>query len=350
MFKWLQSHVITLYRLVAMSVLMLIIIGVISYLSLLVFYAGNRSWAAPLTLSPTQDKVLAFQPQVAALEDALLRQRVDLNTAESKYSVGSKQLLNLEALLRRVDGAQKTEAAALAATNKQIKTVLTQKSIDIADTTKAVQKAKQMLAAIDAEQQARLITKDQAQEQRLALQSALNAATDAKAALIALQEQQRSAQAAASTLTGGGTSLQALQSLQQEMQIRVMAAQLSIDVETARQTVTQLKTSIQESERVLAVAKISPYYEALRAPVSVLFVPYENFKHVQAGTPVYDCYLQVLLCRKVGVTTTEFPAEQYFQHPLFKTDLKGMFIGVQFSNSTAKTSDVVFIGRKPLFL
>jgi hypothetical protein len=350
MFKPLQNLTIKAYRLTAMTVLLTIITGVLSYLGLLVFYAASSSWAAPLTLSPAQERVLAFQPQVATLEANLLKQRVDLDTAEAKFKAGSEQLERINALVRRLDGAQKTEAKALAETNVAIRGLLVDKIVDIGSTEKTIADVQAMLKSVDAEVAAGLITRDQAQARRITLQAALNAATDAKAQALVLEQQARAARDGASTLAGGASSLQALRSIQEAVALRTMAVQLTIDTETARQTVEQLKKSIPEAERVLDVAKTSPYHLALRQSVNVLFVPYDNLRHAKVGEPVYDCYLQVIACHKVGTVLKVYEAEEYARHPLFKTDLKGRFVGVQFDDQEASSSPVVFVGGKPLFL
>ena len=333
-----------------MAVLLTIIMGVISYLGLLVFYSVSTSWSAPITLSPAQERVLSFQPQVANLEASLLKQRVELKTAESKFTSGSAQLEQVNALIRRIDGAQRTEARALTETNASIKQVLVDKRIDIGLTEKSIADAQALLKTVEDEVSAGLITRDQAQTRRIVLQSALNAATDAKAQAITLQEQARAARDGAATLSGGSSSLQALQSIQEAMALRTMAVQLTIDTETARMTIDQLKTVIADGERVLDVAKTSPYHLALRQSVDVLFVPYQNLKNAKVGEPVYDCYLQVIACRKVGSIQKVYEAEEYARHPLFKTDLKGRFIGVKFDVPESAKSQVVFVGGKPLLL
>jgi hypothetical protein len=341
---------ISAYRMasfVALSGILLIAVG---YLFLLIFYTINTVWAAPIQLSPSQDRVLAFQPQVASLEAALLKQKVDLATAEAKYQAGTDQLANINALLRRIDGAQKTELKALNDTNASIRQALADKRIDIGSTERSIADATAMLKSVDAELASGLITRDQAQTRRITLQAALNSATDAKAQALALQEQARVAKEGAATLGGGSSSLLALQSIQQAVQLRLAAVQLTIDTETARQTAEQLRASIPENERVLAVAKTSPYHLALRQTVDVLFVPYDNIHRAKAGEPIYDCYLQVIVCHKVGQVTKVYTAEEYARHPLFKTDLKGQFVGIQLDEPKAARSQVLFIGSKPLFL
>jgi hypothetical protein len=348
--KRFQSSALNVYRVISFAVLSSIILGVIGYVFFLLFYLSSTSWASPLALSPAQERVLAFQPQVANLEASLLKQRVELSTTEAKFKAGSDQLERINALVRRLDGAQKTEAKALVETNVAIRGLLVDKTVDIGSTEKTIADVQAMLKSVDAEVAAGLITRDQAQARRITLQAALNAATDAKAQALVLEQQARAARDGASTLAGGASSLQALRSIQEAVALRTMAVQLTIDTETARQTVEQLKKSIPEAERVLDVAKTSPYHLALRQSVNVLFVPYDNLRHAKVGEPVYDCYLQVIACHKVGTVLKVYEAEEYARHPLFKTDLKGRFVGVQFDDQEASSSPVVFVGGKPLFL
>src|SRR6516162_5385770 len=104
-FKLVQKHIITGYRLLMTGGLLLIVAGVLSYLFLMAFYAVDRNWAAPLVLSPTQEKVLAYQPQVAAMEAALLKDRVDLATAEQKYAAITAQTETVKRLIGEFDSA-----------------------------------------------------------------------------------------------------------------------------------------------------------------------------------------------------------------------------------------------------
>ena len=351
MFKTFQRHTITTYRTAAIAMLLIIVTGVLSYLFLLAFYTLSRSWSAPITLSPAQERVLSFQPQIATLETNLLKQKVDLHTAEDKYFNGIKSQLDIRKFLIRLEQAQKAEAGALANNSGALNTVIREKSSDVIATEKSIKGIKEMMKAVTDELAVGLITKDQAQSRTLLLQTALNSMTDAKAQIVVLQEQSRIAAQGSITLKGtNSTSLQALQSIQELVQLRTVLAQLEVDTETARLTIDQLKASVIDGERVLTVAKSSPYFLALRAPVTVLFVPYDNLKNAKVGEPVYDCFLQVIFCSKVATITKVYDAEEYARHPLFKTDIKGRFAEATFTNKDAAKSNVLFIGGKPLLI
>jgi hypothetical protein len=350
-FKSLQKFVIFVYRTLMMGVLLTIAIGVLAYLFLLVFYVVNKNWAAPIVLSPAQEKVLAFQPQVAALESMLLKNKVDLATTIQKYKVFNDQISELEFIIAKFDTAVNSESSGLSKAKADIHDVLQQKRNDTWEMEKNASSARSLRASIDRELASGLITKDEAIARRLTVQSSLNAVTDSKINQIALQEQARLAGNASGTLgESSATSLTALQSLNNIAQLKILHAHAVIDAETAKQSIEQLRASVAESERILEIAKQSPYYLAFNNTVFVAFVQYGNFYYVKPGAPVYDCLLQVILCRKVGTVTQVYDAEEYTRHPLFRTDIKGKFVGITFDAEKYGESYVVFIGRKPLLL
>lgn len=339
----------TAYRWLAIKFLAVIFTIAFCYAFLVAFFALSDSWAVPIVLSPSQERVLAFQPQIATLQATQNKQKIELATAQATVTELTVQVQHQAQLLSRMDKAIDVESAQLAGTGVAINKMLTDKRSDIAATTLATAAVQQLLKQVDTELASNLITADQAAQRRISLQSALNASTDAKAQAIQLTEQARQFQSGASTLKGGSSSLTAMITVKQAADLRALKAQTEIQLATATATIEALTQSIAETTRVLNVAKSSPYYRALRESVSVAFVPYEN-NNMEVGEPVYDCFLKILFCRKVGTVTTLYEAEEYARHPLFKTDLKGRFIGVEFTDAEAAKSQVVFIGGKPLFL
>ena len=241
------------------------------------------------------------------------------------------------------------ESNQLAKTSKDLNVTIVDKKNDIRKTEEIIANVDYLMSRLDQELEARLITEDQAQQARIALQTARNAATDARTQAIQLQQTVTQLQQGSSTLQGGALSLSAISSVQQKAQLQSVLTQLKIQLMIATSTSIALTSSIAESERVLATAKTSPYYQALNKTVTVLFVPYDNIYNIKIGEPIYDCHLQILACHKVGKVKQIYEAEQYAKHPLFKTDLRGRFIGVEIDPQAAK-SPVVFIGGKPLLL
>lgn len=338
------------YKLLGVALLSLCAIAVVLYAFLFLFFTFNRSWAAPITLSPSQERVLAARPQVTMLEAGLDKTKIELNTARAQVINKQKQIEQVQALIRRIDGAQSTESRALAATSEAIQRVLKDQEGVVAATGKALESADRLEATIKSELAAGLITKDQAASRLISVQSARTAAVTAQAQAVQLAAQAQQLSSAAGTLTGGSSSIQATQSLYQEQQLRSLLAQLEIDLITATGMVEALTKTVADGERVLSVARTSPYHQAMDRIIHLGFVPYDNFGGVKVGDAVYDCALQVFWCRLVGTVTVIYEPEEYARHPLFRTDLKGKMVEFKLDDVAAANSQVVFIGGKPLLL
>jgi hypothetical protein len=344
-----QKTAISTYRLTMMAVLLIIIVLVLSYIFMLVFYTIDRNWGIPVILSPTQQKVLAFQSQSATLEANLLKNRVDLATATETYRTLNREITSLESLITRFDAATHYESDALSRAGTNIRNVLQQKAIDTLATEKAARDVRPLLVSVDSELAAGLITRDQAISRRMAIQSMLNASTDSRLSQLTLEEQARLASTAGGTLgKQDATSLTALQSLNSQAQLKLAHAQALIQEETARQSIKQLQATVAENERILGIAQNSPYYQALTRPVFTAFVQYDNLGHAKPGAPVYDCLLQFILCSQTGTVTQVYEAEEYASHPLFRTNIKGKLVAINFSRKESGESGVVFIGFRPL--
>lgn len=346
----LNKSLSTVYRWTAISFLMGIFAIAFSYAFLVIFYITSSTWSAPLVLSPSQDKVLSYQPQIASMYATLDKQHVDMATAKGTVLALSSEVTDISKLQDRLSAAMKTQSTQLGTTSKELSSLLVEKAGDIQQTQAAVNAARQLLSQVQSELAAHLITSDQAAERTIALQSAINTATDARAQAIQLEKQASDFRQGSETLKGSATSIEAVSYIKQLTELHALRAQLDIQLVTAQSTIDVLQRSIVENERVLYVAKQSPYYKALREPITVVFVPYANLGKVHIGDPVYDCYLQVVACRRVGYVDQFYEAEEYARHPLFKSDLKGRLVGVKFEDVNASKSQVVFIGGKPLFL
>jgi hypothetical protein len=67
------------------------------------------------------------------------------------------------------------------------------------------------------------------------------------------------------------------------------------------------------------------------------------------GAPVYDCYLNMVACRKVGTVKQTFTGEEHAIHPIFRTDIRGFMVQMELDHPESAKSKTVFLNRKPLF-
>ena len=74
----LYKSVVTIYRIFAILTLYVVLLGVLAYGFVMGFYALNSSWAAPVILSPTDDKSLDFTEKLVTSRQTLEDLNVDV--------------------------------------------------------------------------------------------------------------------------------------------------------------------------------------------------------------------------------------------------------------------------------
>jgi hypothetical protein len=345
-----NNAVVLIYRRFAFAVLSLFFVGVVSYVALVMFYAVSNSWATPLVLSPSQTKVLNFQPQIAALVLNINKQKSELtNAINTKQSI-IEQLTQIDTMRAKLEKTVVVEQARVANNAAVAKSIAGSKRVNIKDTGNTISVVKELEKQTDAELKAGLITNDQAAQRKLSLQAAINSYTELRASAANLDAESTNMTDYSKTLGGENRSLNALAPSRQLMELAALKSQLQLQLDSGERNIDILKKSMTADNRILQVAADSPYYSALWSPTPVVFIPYDNLKNVTRGTNIYDCYLQVIFCRHVGIIERVYDAEEYGKHPLFKSDIRGKFATITLEDKTAARSVVLFLGSKPLFI
>jgi hypothetical protein len=148
------------------------------------------------------------------------------------------------------------------------------------------------------------------------------------------------------TTTGTDT----LEILEKQAELRSETAQLDVAINVAQKELQEDNRQIDRLREAITTAKQSPYF--LNASggqtLYLAFVPYDNQASAEAGRPIYDCYLNMLVCRKVGTVARLFSGEETAIHPIFKTNLRGFLIQMTLDHPDSAKSKTVFLGGKPL--
>jgi hypothetical protein len=224
------------------------------------------------------------------------------------------------------------------------------KKTNIIQSAQTLEMLKSLNAQIEDELKAGLITSDQAAQRRISTQSAANSYTDLNVSAVQMEIQVAQLKEYSLTLGGANKSLLALAPSKQLMELAALRSQLKLQLDTSERNVEIVRKSAAADNVILQAAMDSPYYSALWAPTPVIFIPYANLSYAEPGQIVYDCRLQIIICRQVGTIIKVYEAEEYAKHPLFKTDLKGKLATVIFTDKQAAKSTVLFLGSKPLFI
>jgi hypothetical protein len=138
--------------------------------------------------------------------------------------------------------------------------------------------------------------------------------------------------------------------LDKQAELTSEIAQLDIAISVEQKQIHEETQQIDRLKQALATAKQTPYYLIVSGASTVYFafVPYDNQSHVSTGTAVYDCYLNMVACRKVGTVKQIFSGEEHATHPIFKTDIRGFLVQMQLDHPESAKSKTVFLNRKPL--
>ncbi len=341
-----KKFLLASYRNLSIAMIFTVFFAIIWYIVGFALMFGSLSnWVAPMKLSPTQERVLAFQPQVVSMNASRYRLEVELRTAKDVLLSTEEQIGGIDALVQGIKHAQAQESGAMVTAGLRLQALSDQKAADIVRTERSLTDARGLLLDVDREEGAGLITRDQAAVRRISVQASMNQLTDARIQLSAVAEELRQLRTSAALRGRAGSSLYAMQFAQTLQQLAASRAQLRIQHDTAANSVAGLELSLADVRRTLDLVTESPQYRALREEVTVLFVPYTS--DATAGDGVYDCLFTYVVCRKVGKIVKVFDAEQLMRHPLYSVDVKGHLAEVRFIDPRFGSSLISFVRRPP---
>jgi ribosomal protein S20 len=336
------KSVVTVYRIFAIATLYVVLFGVLAYAFVMGFYAVNTSWAAPVILSPVDDKSLDFTEKLVTSRQTLEELNVDKKRLEDGVAEMNKHKSALLVLEPELQSAILRERKHNQTTGPELLALDKQKQSDIQKTQSVVAQVNEVESTIDKDLAAGLITKGDAATQRAALNQAQTSYTDSKIGEVLLTD---------SILEKTTTDTKSLDVLDKQAELISEIAQLDIAIGVAQKQLYEENRQIDRLKQALATAKQTPYYLTTSGDsptVYFAFVPYDNRSSATVGAPVYDCYLNMLACKKVGAVKQIFSGEEHAIHPIFRTDMRGFLIQLQLDHPESAKSKTVFLNRKPL--
>ena len=300
------------------------------------------AWVAPVIISAVDEKSLDFRQKLVTSQQTIEDLKVDSQKMQSSIAEMTQHraaLLALEPQLQERDRAR--AHAHSSATGPQLAALDSQKQADNVKTQAVLAQLKQIESNINRDLATGLITKGDAAAQLSSLNQAANAYTDSKIAEVLLTD---------NVLQKTTTGTSSLDVLQKQAELRSEAAQLEVAINVAQKELQEDSRQIDRLRQAITTAKESPYY--LNAvggqALYFAFVPYDNQANAVTGRPVYDCYLNMIACRKVGTVKQIFAGEENAVHPIFKTNIRGFLIQMNLNHTDSAKSKTMFLGRKPL--
>jgi hypothetical protein len=332
---------VTLYRVFAILTLYAVLLGILCYAFVMGFYAVDRSWAAPLILSAYDEKSLNYMQQLVLSRQTLEDLRVDIVRQQTTLAEMDKYRASLLELDKELQMAIARERAHNKQTGPVLASLDTQKQADNQKTATLLTQIHTLEAQVNNDLAAGLITKGDASTQLATLNHAETDYTDSRIADVMLSD---------SVLDKTTIGTKSLEVLEKQAQLRSDIAQLDVTLSVAEKQLQEDNRQVDRLHDAIQIAKQSPYYLNANGDKRLYFafVPYDNQANASVGAPIYDCYLNMVLCRKVGTVKQVFAGEQVINHPIFKTQVRGLTILMNLSRPESAKSETVFLGRKPL--
>jgi hypothetical protein len=335
----LGKFILMAYRAAGITVLYGGLLLILGYTIVIGFYAVNSSWVAPFIVTPTSDKILDMTAKLVTSQQTLNtlvidRDRLDGSLGDMRRM--KSQLDGLDADFRKAISLQstgnQTDAPDLTALNERKRQDNTQTEAIIAETSEVEAKINKDLAA-------NLITKGDAAVAKTQLRQSQNQFTDGQIAEVLLRDNVRQKEPKYTTT---------VDTLAKEAELKSEIAQLAVTISSGEEQLVTDKTQIGELNSAVATAQDSPYFLATKGDIKFAFVPYDNENAVKMDAPVYGCFLNMVICHRVGTVKHIFKDEEKITHPIFKTDVRGFVIQLELTDQAAAKDKVLFVGRKPL--
>jgi hypothetical protein len=333
---------LTVYRVFAIAALYAVLGGVLAYAFVMGFYALNKSWAAPVILSAFDEKSLDYMSKLVTSRQTIEDLKVDVTRLESNLAEMKKHRAALDALDPALQKAIDREHSHDQVTGPQLAQLEAQKEADNSKTQALLVQMHEIEAQIKGDLASGLITKGDAETQLATLNQEETAYTDSRIAGVLLTD---------NILDKTTTGTKSLDVLEKQAELRSELTQLDITINVDEKQLSEENLQIQRLHDAIQTAKLSPYY--LNATGSqrlyFAFVPYDNRADAKPGLAIYDCYLNMIVCRKVGTVKQVFTGEEIITHPIFKNQVRGFTILMDLTHRGSAKSQTVFLGRKPLF-
>src|ERR1700728_1011105 len=220
-----------------------------------------------------------------------------------------RQRASLEALIPQIDTAVGRERSHDRLTGPQLAELDTQKQADNAKTQAVLAQLQQLESSIDKDLAAGLMTKSDATTQIAAINQSRDAYTDSRIAEVLLTD---------NVLDKTTTGTKSLDVLEKQAELRSEIAQLDVTLAVSDKQLEEDNRQVELLRDAIATARQSPYNLIASGTnrIYFAFVAYDNQPAAKVGAPIYDCYLDMVLCRKVGTVKQIFLGEEDITHPL----------------------------------
>jgi len=339
-----QQLVVSTYRLLGFAILTIIVIVLVGYIATTAFYYLSSSWAAPVAISASDEKVVALKAQLAEQQNA--RDRLAAELDDTDRAIAAEQDFQSE-FARAIQSDLKGRQAALERA-KQLAAQAQSTRILIRDAND--QYAKDHASTIAKDYDAGMID-------RSALLSGKYQLAQIHAANLSLAERQAEFEQRAAQLASETRALDAVLGGKSDVALSYDVLKIKRDYDASKLALARasqqrklLQQSVVRQGELLKNLGDSAFLRVVADKATVAQVPYDNLKSVSPGTWVYACRASMLWCHRVGKVRTVLPGEVTFQDPHRGTTVRGQLVELDLSEPEAAAKSVLFLGGAPLWI
>lgn len=358
-----NALVVVVYKVVGLGALGAILLGLLGYFALQGFFLLNHSWVAPTVLSPTDERILQLNTQIAqqtAARERLLAEKRDLRV---RIDDATRQAMAQDRFLGRFRDAVATDHASQARHLQRL-LALREQHQGVRDEIRAAEEAFAGLTRTRADQlrQANLLDRERylTTHHQLAQMTQLNLAlaesgVELEGRTTALLREVRGLETLLRGFAGepGRAAGHTTATLLLEQQYARARLERELALETgaaAKESMAALDVALARYDQLLASLRGSPYLKAMERDLNIAFVPYENLPQVQPGVVLYGCALRMLWCRRVGSVAAVLDGEVTIKHPIRTLHLRGVMVELALEDNRWAHEQLLHAGHPPFLL
>jgi len=338
--------IVNAYRLLGFGILTIIVIVLVGYITSTVFYYFSNSWIVPMAVSPTDEKVVALQAQLAEQQNSRDRLADELQQAERAILAQQRfQSEFAKAIRSDLEGRKLAlgRIQALAAAAAQTRAAIKSQNSAYANASRRRMAQEYEAGLID--RNAMLSGKYQLAQITSSNLTLAERQAEFETRAAELEAQTRSLDAILANAGNAGPALS-----YEVLRIKQEYEASRLDLAKATEARDTLQTSLARQDKIVASLKQSAYLRAIADKASVAFVPYANLSGVSKGTSLYACKLGMLFCYHVGEVREVLPGEVQGKHPHRDKNLRGQLVVLKLDDDDADAAagDVLFAGGRPV--
>ncbi|MBA3397757.1 MAG: hypothetical protein H0T89_34355 [Deltaproteobacteria bacterium] len=338
----LAKGIVSVYRLLGFGILTLIVVVLVGYIAQSVFFYLNKTWIAPVAISPTDEKVIAARTQLSAAQD--VRDRTAAELAQAELTITTHKSFQAE-FAKAIRGDRNDRMAALSRLKQLAGTAAAARSQIHKATNEFASSSQDKMAK---EWEAGLID-------RQSMLSGKFQIAQISGANLSLAEKQAEYEARAAELAAQASALEGMVSGKGGAALSYDVLKIKREYEQSRLELAKalgdskvLKASLARQDQTINDLQASAYLRAMSDEATVALVPYENLEGVKQGTEVYACRFGFMVCREVGQVAEVLRGEVSFKHPRRDAQMRGQMVEVKLKEGAASKEDILYVGKKPL--